>query len=505
MRARAQTAPPAALVAAGVLSAAVVATPLVYLVLRAAGGGGTAIGSVLTRERTWLLAGNSFALAALVALSSVAIGVPTAWLISRARLPLPWLWRVLAALPLAVPSYVAAYCWLAIAPDLDGLLGAWLVLTLVSAPYVTLPVAAALRLADQGAEDAARTLGQSSGQVFWRVTLPTLRPAIGAGALLAALYALADFGAVSMMRFEAFTYGIHQAYRVGFDRTLAAVMALLLAAIAALFVSAEAAVRRRGRGRVGAVLVPSPGVTLGSARWPAMTALSVIAGLSLGVPVVALLGRLRESASVEAINAELFWAAGHTLLVGAAGAALATAMALPIALLSARFRGVLVTALDGASAIGNALPGIVVGLSLVYATLALAPGLYQTVFALALAYAVMFLPKAVAGARSGIASVPVELEQVARTLGWRPVRVWLGVTARIAAPGVGSGALLVMLTAMKELPATLLLRPSGMETLATEIWSRTSVNAFGAAAPYALLLLLVAALPAWLLSREERS
>lgn len=493
------------MLAAGIASGAAVCSPLVYLAVRTSQAGWADIRPLLLRERTLDLAVNSLALSLSVAAGSLLLGIPTAWLITRARLPWAPLWRILAALPLAVPSYVAAYAWVATIPGIDGFLGSALVLTLVSTPYVTLPVAAALHRADRGVEDAARTLGLSPARAALTTVLPQIAPAAAAGALLAALYALSDFGAVAVMRYEAFTYAIQQAYKVGFDRTLGAVMALVLTAMALGVVLAERAFRggatRRqppGQSRPG---VPSG---IGAATWPATAALAAVAGLALGVPVLALGSRLAASTTDGVGWAELGQATVSTLTVSAAGALLALALAFPVGVLAARYRGRRVAALESTSYLGNALPGIVVGLALVFVTVNLLPGLYQTSVALAFAYAVMFLPKAVGAIRTSIGQVSVGIEDAARSLGRSPVGVWASVTTRVAAPGISAGVLLVMLTAMKELPATLLLRPIGMDTLATEMWSRTSVNAYGAAAPYAVALMVVAALPAYLLSRTER-
>ena len=129
------------------------------------------------------------------------------------------------------------------------------------------------------------------------------------------------------------------------------------------------------------------------------------------------------------------------------------------------------------------------------------PALYQTLVALAFAYAILFAPKAIGTSRAALEGVAPILETTARTLGRGAVAAWLSTTGRLAAPGVAAGALLVLLTAMKELPATLMLRPTGFETLATELWARVDVAAYGAAAPYALTLILTAALPAWLVGR----
>jgi iron(III) transport system permease protein len=182
------------------------------------------------------------------------------------------------------------------------------------------------------------------------------------------------------------------------------------------------------------------------------------------------------------------------------GAALAVALAVPVALLAARYRGARVSAVETAAYSGHALPGVVVGLSLVFLTINLFPAAYQTIATLAFAYAVLFLPKSIGATRSAVAAVPPILEQTARTLGRSAFGAWRSTTLRLAWPGAAAGGLLVLLTAMKELPATLMLRPTGLDTLATELWSRTEVAAYGAAAPYALALIALAAVPAWLMS-----
>jgi iron(III) transport system permease protein len=198
---------------------------------------------------------------------------------------------------------------------------------------------------------------------------------------------------------------------------------------------------------------------------------------------------------VELLNATMN-SAGAAFL----GALLAVALALPVGALAARHRGRMVTTIETAAYSGHALPGVVVGLSLVFLTLSVLPAIYQTLFTLAFAYAILFLPKSIGATRSSVAAVPPVLEQAARTLGRGPLTAWSSTTLRIAWPGIAAGGLLVLLTAMKELPATLMLRPTGFDTLATELWSRTEVAAYGAAAPYALTLIALAALPAWLMS-----
>lgn len=499
--------PPRALVVAGVVTAAVALLPLAYLLVRVAEAGLDRVLDSLLRTRTLETVGTSVGLVVVVTTACLAIGIPTAWLVARTDIPLRGMWLVLVALPLAMPSYVAAYAWLAQFPGMSGFWAAALILTLVSTPYVVLPTAAALRGADPALEEVARSLGRGPVKAFTSVTLPQAWPAAAAGSLLVALYVLSDFGAVALFRVDAFTRVIYASYRASFDRTSAAVLALVLVALAALLVIAERRVRGRGRRwRVasGTQRVAAPVHLAGGRRIAALAWLGGFAALALGVPLVSLILLMAAGMRSPLDPAELLTATLSSAAVSTAGAVLAVLLALPVGILAARYRTRSVRTIESVSYTGHALPAVVVGLSLVFFTLAVVPIAYQTVFALAFAYAVLFLPKSIGATRTAVAAVPPVLEETARTLGRGPLRAWLATSGRLATPGVAAGGLLVLLTAMKELPATLMLRPTGLDTLATELWSRTEIAAYGAAAPYAIALVVLAAVPAWLLGRAMR-
>ncbi len=473
--------------------------------MRGSGGGLAPVIDALWRERTLRLLGSSLALTGAVTGTCLILGTTSAWLLTRTALPGRAGWLVMSAMPLAVPSYVAAYGWMATSPGINGFIPAWLVLSAVSTPYVTLPAAAAFRASDPALAEVARSLGRSPIQAWKTATLPQVAPAAVAGGLLVALYTLSDFGAVSMLRFEVFTFAIARQYGSFLGRDVAVSLALVLVVLAVTIVLLERGVRGVGqRWRVGTgSRRPSTPVPLGRWTIPAFAVLSIAPIGAVGVPVWALFNRLTEGTSRTLQLSDLAGAVGTTAAVATVGAILATAFALPIGVLAARHSGRLVSAIETFAYAGHALPGIVVALSLVFFSLRVTPGLYQSVIVLVFAYAVMFLPKAIGATRTSVAMVPPVLAEVARSLGKRPVSAHRATTWRLAAPGITAGTLLVILTAMKELPATLLLRPTGLDTLATEIWSRTASAAYGAAAPYALALIVVASIPAFWLSRPS--
>jgi iron(III) transport system permease protein len=401
-----------------------------------------------------------------------------------------------------------AYSWVAVVDLVDrglrfeGFWPAALVLTLCSYPYVFLPVAAALVGTDPAAEEVSRSLGRGPFATFVHVTLRQVRPAMAAGSLLVALYVLSDFGAVSILRTDTFTRAIFTQFNLGFNPDAAVVLSTVLVVLTVLVLAGEHATRARGAryARVGAGAGRPPArLRLLAARWPAVAALAATGALALGVPALALVRWSGTGVSRPGSVTEVVAATGASLWVSLLGAGLTMMLALPVGLLVARAPGPLSRLLERLSYLPHALPGVVVGLSLVYFGVNVVFVLYQTVWLLVLAYAVLFLPLAVGAVAAAAAQAPLALEQVARSLGRRPLAVFRTVTLPLTAPGIGAGAALAFLTCMKELPATLLLRPTGMDTLATRMWVHTGVGEYAAAAPYAALLVLIAAVPTWLL------
>lgn len=516
--------PPLPLVLASGAIVVAAVLPLVYLVVRAAGGDADAW-SVLWRRSTGELLLDTAILVACVTGAAVVLGVSLAWLVVRTDLPFRRAIGVLAALPLVIPSYVAALVLLGAfgprgllqqllsgpfgverIPDIYGLPGATAALTLSTYPYVYLLASGALRNLDPALEEASRSLGSSRLHSFARVTLPMLRPSLGASALLVALYTLSDFGAVSLMQYDALTRAIFLQYRSLFDRTPAAILGLVLVAVTAVLLVAEARAQRGGRRhRLG------PGsarqartVPLGRWRWPAFAYSSLVVAVCLLVPLAVLGYWLSRLAGLDEAVDFPWGALGSSLLVAAIAAAVAAAASLPIAVLAHRYRSAGTVALERLAYTPNALPGIVVALSLVFFAARYGGPIYQTLGLLVAAYVIRFLPQALAGSSSALGAVDVRLEEAARGLGRTRLQAWATVTVPLARSGILAGAALVFLSTMKELPATLLLRPIGFETLATEVWGDTASGSYSQAALPAILL-VVASAPFVLLVVERRA
>lgn len=515
--------PPLLWVIPALVTVAMVNLPLVYIFLRAGENGWAGWLATVWTPQSAALVGRSLGLVVAAVTVALGIALPAAWLVSRTDLPARRLWATLAALPLVFPSYVASFTMVAVLgprgylqgwleplgvtrlPEIAyGFSGALLVLALFTYPYVYLLLVAALRDLDPALEESARSLGAGPWRTFTTVVLPQLRPSIYAGSLLVALYTLSDFGAVSIVRYNTFTLSIMNAYRGLFDRSTAASLATLLATIALLLVAAEGVFNRRMRPHRSRPARPPTRLPLGRWRWPSLFALGTLSLFTLGIPVgVVGFWGLRALAYGNSLGDNSLSRAGNavwcSLSVSIVAALAATALALPIAAWSVHRRGRWSRWVERLSYAGYALPGLVVALSLVFFTVRYARPLYQTVPLLALAYVVRFLPEATAAIRSAMAAIAPAFQEAARSLGRSQIHVLFTVTLPMILPGLLSGFALVFLTSMKELPATLLLRPTGFETLATEIWSHASEAIYSQAALPSLTLVLATAPPLYLL------
>ena len=507
-----RTRPPLALAVAGAVVAAAMVLPLGHLLLRAAEGSDP-VGLVLS-ERVLGFLWATLRLAVVVTALSVVAGVATAWLVERTDVPARRLLALVAVLPLVVPTYVGALTVVAafgpegLSVEIPGLIGFWgaaLALTLSTFPYVLLTARAALASADPSLEEAARALGDGRVAAFRRAVLPQLRPAVAAGGLLVFLYVLSDFGAVAIMRYDTLTRGIFLEYRSSFDRARPAVLGVLLVALTL----AAIVVERRLRGRAAPVRAvagrrPAATVALGRWRWPAFAAVAGIVVAGVGVPV-GVLAYWAVAGSSRGVQGDVLLRAASTSVGLSAGAALlAVGLAVPVAMLAVRFRSRFSRTVETLSTAGYALPGLVIALALVFFTARYVPVLYQTHLLVVIAYVIRFLPEALGSVRSSLAQVDPALEDAARSLGRGRLAVLATVTLPLVRSGVLAGAALVFLTAMKELPATLLLRPAGADTLAVRVWTGASEGLYAQAAPAALLVVAASALVLWPLRRSRQ-
>ncbi|MEU0467071.1 iron ABC transporter permease [Amycolatopsis sp. NPDC006131] len=492
------------------LSAAVVGllalVPLGFVVAYTISTGWGEVERLVFRLRTVELLWNTIRLVGGSVLLCAMIGVGAAWLVERTTLPGRKVWHVLLVAPLAVPAFVNSYGWVSVLPEASGYLGALLIVTLSYFPLVYLPVVAAFRGLDPALEESARTLGLGPAATFWRIVLPQLRPALLGGCLLVALHLLAEFGALQMLRFPTFTTAIYDQFQSSYNGPAANMLAGVLVLLCLLLLLGELRLRGRARhARVGAGSARRVTPTsLRGGTAPVLLALAVLVGLALGVPVGSLVFWLVTGASTGVPVSDLSSAAAASLGLGGVAGVVTVVVAIPVAWLAVRHRGWWVTLVERCTYFGSTLPGIVVALALVTVSIRMVPAIYQTTALLIVAYTILFLPRAVVNVRSALAQVPPELEDVAHGLGLSRLATLRRVTLPLIAPGLGAGAALVFIAAATELTATLLLSPIGTRTLATEFWSYSSSVEYGAAAPYAAVMVLLSVPATYLLTRDPR-
>lgn len=479
---------------------AFVCVPFIYIAFRAFEKPIPEIFELLFRAKTLQVLGTTTALLLIVVAVNVVLGTLIASGLHFLRIPKAHLFILPTILPLAIPSYVFTYTWMALIPTLSGIFAAAFILILTTLPYMLLAILVSLRRIDSSLIEVARTLGLSRTAIFFRVILPQIRSSISAGALLSGLYVMSDFGAVSLLSVETLTVSIQNMFKASYDRSAASVISILLILASVIFISFNEKIKNSHvKDNISKrLMAKNTRINNRGLKISLISSVGIYTILAVVLPIYVLISRFIGNPNPIDFT-KLAETALSTVSVAALGAFIALLISIPLGLLISTRAGKYSRFAERIILIGHALPGVIIGLALVSLGSKLGP-LYQSTLLLAFAYALLFLAKAVASMTSALQLVPSTLKEVAATLGKSKNKVTTSVVFPIALPSIGLGTLLVFLTAMKELPATLMLRPTGMDTLATQIWSYASINRFNDAAPYALLLVLIAAIPTFLLS-----
>ena len=495
------TRPPLALVLPGLLAALTSIAPLAYLFDIASDRGLDFVWDEIWQQRTVELVARSLFLAASVSIVSVFISVPAAWLVTRGDIPFRSGWRVLLALPLAIPSYLAAFAWISWRPSLAVFTGAFVVLTLVTYPYVFLPVCAALSRLNPAIEEIAVIHGRGRSLQLILLAARQVRGSIATGALLVALYVLSDFGAVATMRYDAFTWVIYSSYRSGFNPSRAAILAIVLVLIALALLFGEKILRGQNESLLSARSVDANPRHRVSIKPVAIAFLSTIIVFALAFPIWRVVTWVYRYGSEDSM-ADIATALWHSVFFSGLAALATIQLALPIGILAGRYPSRSTTLLEQSTYVTHALPGIVIAISMVFLGVRLLEPIYLRTPLLVIAYVALFLPVAVGSIRSAAEQIPDSLDEVSRSLGLSQWGIVRRVTLPLLAPGLLSAVALVVLAGMKELPATMLLRPTGSETLATRLWTYTSVSDYAGAGPYALAIIVFVSIPTAIASRR---
>ncbi len=505
------------------LAALVIGAPVIGTLLIGLFAGGGDVWAHITKTFFWTYTGNTLAIMGLMAVLMLISAVPTAWLVTMYIFPGRTLLTWLLILPLAVPGYVLAYSYanfLGVVgplqsslrdltglsardywfPDIRSLPGCAFVLSAALYPYVYLSARAAFETQSVGALEAARSLGANAQTRFWTIALPGARPAIAAGLALALMEAAADYGAADFLGVQTLTVGVFRAWSSFSDPAAGARLAIILVGICMFLQWLE----RRDRGTAGYqtnarrahVIIRTPLSGLHALLATGFCTLVFILGF--GLPVTNLILQALDVRDQTPPISHAFW---NSIRLAALGAAAAFCVALTIALGTHRKRPIARVA-NLLTASGYAVPGAVLALGALYTLVQFGLPLTGSA-ALGLLVWVYVCRFTTAGAQpieAALKRAPDSYDQAARSLGAGPVRRLLSIDLPIIMPGASVAALILFVESLKELPATLMLRPFDWDTLAVRAYAYASDERLSAAALPSLAITLAGLLPVILLS-----
>ena len=503
--------------------------PVIYTVYR----GIQAIGSTYAPNLTFLvtLSGNTIGYGLLAAGIAGFIGTAQALLLERTNIRLRQFLRILVCMPFVIPPYIGALCFLAfLRPHgilekwlvshgvvvfgqlpfnaLFGVLGSACVLGMCLSPYVYFPVSATIHQASGHYDEMAKLHGVD----FWRrqftITLPKLAPAFGGGMMLVLLYALADFGVPALLRLPTFSTAIYARFAGDVDRAGAALLSMPLMAITVALLLTQDRLFGHGVTQVSRSWTPPREIQLGKYAGISYAAIGTTILLAIGIPVGMLLYWIVSPMSPAEQSSVVPMATLANITIQTIGFSLVVSgLVISAAVVCARVLrqgGFWGYAFARIAQTGYALPGVVVALSIVLVSTRVLPVHLGGLIPLALALFIRFIPQAIQGIDVAMLQITPTIEDAGRSMGHTVYRVLRHLIVPLSAPGIQTTWALIFLGLLKELPATLILRPAGFDTLAVRVWMPTSDGFTAAAAMPALIIIVCACIPFAFIMRSQR-
>ncbi len=457
-----------------------------------------------------------------VVFSSLIIGLIISIITVRFDFPGSKILFTLCALPLVIPSYIGALTYIsAFSPKglfvqifnrygineiagIEGFLGSWLVLTLFTYPYVQLICTSALRNLDSTVEDAARSLGVNKFKVYTNVVIPRLKKPIIYSGLLVGLYVISDFGAVSLMRYSTVTKAIYAYYELSILGDPVIFYSSLLIVLALIISFAQRGSDTSRSAKVsGTPRIPKKILLTGKGKLIAYSFLGLVIFLGLIIPISVLSFWL-----IRGIYYGNDVSSSIPGILGSFSAAIVTSffaiiIAMPIVILISQYKSRFGDLLEKIMLSLYGLPHLAVGVSILFISIKLFPNIYQSFFALVISYLIVFLPQAIGGGQASMEQVKSSYIEASLGLGQSKIDTFRRITFPLIYRGLFAGGALVFLSTMKELPQTLLLRPTEFSTMAVDVWSFASEALFTQAAFSAFILLAISAIPTYILSTRN--
>ena len=465
---------------------------------------------------------NTLLLFFAVIFSSLLLGLLISILTVRYEFPGSKILFSLTILPLVIPSYIGALTYVsAFSPKglfvdlfskygvseitgIEGFVGSWIVLTLFTYPYVQLICSSALRNLDSTVEDAARSLGVKKIKMYTNVVIPRLKKPIIYSSLLVGLYVISDFGAVSLMKYGTMTKAIYSYYVININGDPVIFYSTLLILLALLISFAQRGSELSRSAKVSGTPREITKIKLSQKnKVLVLIFFGVVIFFSLLLPVSVLSYWLIRGLSNGNSVSGAFSGVVGSLTAASVTSVFAMVIATPIVVMISQYRSKFGDIFEKVTLTLYGLPHIAVGISMLFITIKIFPAIYQTFTTLIISYLIVFLPQAVGGGQASMEQVKLSYIEASTGLGLSKLDTFFKVTFPLIYRGLVAGAALVFLSTMKELPQTLLLRPTGFNTMAVDIWSYASEALFTQAAFSAFILLAISAFPTYILSTRN--
>jgi len=457
-----------------------------------------------------------------VVFTSLLLGLTISVLTVRYKFPGSKILFSLTILPLVIPSYIGALTYVSVfSPKglfveifsryglseiigLEGFVGSWIVLTLFTYPYVQLICSSALRNLDSTVEDAARSLGVKRIKMYTSVVIPRLKKPMIYSSLLVGLYVISDFGAVSLMKYGTMTKAIYSYYVININGDPVIFYSTILIFLALVISFAQRGSEMSKSAKVSGT--PREPVRLELSKrnkYLVLIFFGTVIFFSLLLPVGVLsYWLIRGISNGNPITGSLAGIAG-SLTAATVTSFFAMIIATPIVVMISQYKSKFGDLFEKVTLTLYGLPHIAVGISMLFLTIKIFPTIYQTFITLIISYLIVFLPQAVGGGQASMEQVKVSYIEASAGLGLSKLDTFFKVTFPLIYKGLLAGAALVFLSTMKELPQTLLLRPTGFSTMAVDIWSYASEALFTQAAFSGFILLAISAFPTYILSTRN--
>ena len=486
--------------------------PLIYILYQAAVSSSESW-SKLLKAKIPILLFNTLSLALATATIASIIAFTLAWLIIKTDLPFKKTFSWLSAMPLAIPVYIATFIYIAVLGPtgtipkvisnvlntttstlnfnfIYSFIGVALIFSFFTYPYIYLLLCNSLKSIDGNLEDASTSAGLNLRQTFRKVILPLITPSIFSGSLLVIVYVMADFGAISMLRFESFTRVIYLQLIGRYDRASATILSSVLVLFIFIFLWIENRIRTRRTLYASTNTQKSSKIyKLNNWKIPCLILVLIMFTFTLFIPIACLIIWSIQGVLSGVITVKFFKYVTDSLLISLITATIVTLIALPVSFVNVRYKNRLYKVISKLAYTGYALPGIITALGTIFVFNRFIPSLYKTLFCLITAYFFKLLPQSLQGQENALLQVSSNYEESSLSLGYNSWTTLRKVTIPLIKGGIISGWVLVFINVSKELPATLLLRPPGFDTMAIRVWIDASEGIYTSASPIALLLI----------------